>query len=173
MHTEEKSGSLLQDGSRQPLEHRLPVIGVVAHALAPRPNEGRKLPSSHHYSKPAFDESLGDERKTFESRFASRFFFAFACGMGLLAAIVYVFADSPHSLRNSLRALLPEAFRPSVIQPEFRLGSSTWEVVAIQGPPTSVAGQCWFYAQSKVCFSNNRVVGWYNSPKNPLKLTSR
>ena len=53
-------------------------------------------------------------------------------------------------------------------QENFSIGSSLGEVILIQGEPSKVEGDTWFYGKSKVEFSNGVVSNWYRDPANPL-----
>jgi hypothetical protein len=50
------------------------------------------------------------------------------------------------------------------------MGSTKEEVIAAQGQPASVDGNTWRYGASEIYFVSDRVVGWKDSPENPLRL---
>jgi plastocyanin len=52
----------------------------------------------------------------------------------------------------------------------FTLGSTTDDVLAIQGTPTLISGNRWSYGFSYVDFEAGRVVRWYNSKLDPLNV---
>jgi hypothetical protein len=52
----------------------------------------------------------------------------------------------------------------------FGMGSSPKQVLAAQGAPIRQTERIWFYGQSEVYFAAGRVVGWRNSPSDPLRL---
>jgi hypothetical protein len=52
----------------------------------------------------------------------------------------------------------------------FGLGSNKEEVLAAQGRPSSSGGNLWRYGDSEVYFLADRVVGWRDTPGNPLRL---
>lgn len=54
----------------------------------------------------------------------------------------------------------------------FTIGSSTDEVLAVQGTPTSVRGNMWFYDFSDVLFRDGRV-GWVNDPAGRLRFVPK
>ncbi|MEJ5349294.1 MAG: J domain-containing protein [Desulfosoma sp.] len=54
----------------------------------------------------------------------------------------------------------------------FTIGSSADEVLAVQGTPTSIRGNVWFYHFSDVLFRNGRV-GWVNDPEGRLRFVER
>ncbi|ROQ90754.1 J domain-containing protein [Desulfosoma caldarium] len=54
----------------------------------------------------------------------------------------------------------------------FTIGSSTDEVLAVQGTPTSVRGNMWFYDFANVLFRNGRV-GWVSDPQNRLRFVEK
>ncbi len=56
----------------------------------------------------------------------------------------------------------------------FTLGSTQDDVVAIQGTPTSVQGNTWYYRSSSVTFSRGRVTSYSNQSRNlRIKLEAR
>ncbi|MYB00148.1 hypothetical protein F4X90_10795 [Candidatus Poribacteria bacterium] len=52
----------------------------------------------------------------------------------------------------------------------FTVGSTKDEVVAVQGTPKSLSQRSFSYDGSSVGFENDRVIRWYSSPLNPLKV---
>lgn len=54
----------------------------------------------------------------------------------------------------------------------FTIGSSFDEVLAVQGTPTSVRGNMWFYDFSDVLFRDGRV-GWVNDPGGRLRFVPK
>jgi hypothetical protein len=52
----------------------------------------------------------------------------------------------------------------------FTLGSTKEEVAALQGTPTQISGNRWSYGFSRVDFARGKVVGWYNSAMDPLRI---
>lgn len=59
-----------------------------------------------------------------------------------------------------------------VVPPFFTLGSTPDEVLAVQGTPTSVRGNMWFYDFSDVFFRNGRV-GSVNDPQGRLRFMEK
>lgn len=53
----------------------------------------------------------------------------------------------------------------------FTYGSTKADVEAIQGPPLTKGDEMWDYGVSRVYFSKNRVVRWFNSPMQPLRVS--
>ena len=53
----------------------------------------------------------------------------------------------------------------------FTMGSTVNEVLAIEGTPSDIIGDMYFWGTSSVTFRSGRVIGWQNSPSNPLKVT--
>ncbi len=53
---------------------------------------------------------------------------------------------------------------------KFGIGSSKYEVLAIQGSPTEVRGQIWKYGESSVVFDGDTVVKWNSKPDFPLQV---
>jgi hypothetical protein len=52
----------------------------------------------------------------------------------------------------------------------FGMGSTKRDVTLIQGTPTRRTENTWFYGESEVYFAGDRVVGWRNAPRNPLRV---
>jgi hypothetical protein len=52
----------------------------------------------------------------------------------------------------------------------FTLGSTKDDVLAVQGTPTSIVGDTWYYSYSTISFYNGRVRGYSNTSKN-LRVT--
>lgn len=52
----------------------------------------------------------------------------------------------------------------------FTYGDPPGRVYEIQGVPTRTSGDLWFYGESEVYFDKGKVVSWYNSPTDPLKV---
>ena len=51
----------------------------------------------------------------------------------------------------------------------FTYGSSIGEVIAIQGPPSKIDNDAWYYGNSIVYFNDGAVVRWEHRPESPLK----
>lgn len=67
-----------------------------------------------------------------------------------------------------------EVSNPDVSYPDgaieyFTIGSSVGEVLHIQGPPDSVAGNIWFYGESSIVFEDGVVKDWKRTAAHPLK----
>lgn len=54
------------------------------------------------------------------------------------------------------------------IQMQFTYGSSLSEVIQIQGTPTRVVGNTWYYGESRVVFKNGLVEYWVRKPGHHL-----
>ena len=70
---------------------------------------------------------------------------------------------------NRLKVSLPsrsQASNPGV----FKQGSTVDDVLAVEGTPSAIIGDTYFWGMSSVSFSSGRVVGWQSSPFNPLKV---
>jgi hypothetical protein len=70
------------------------------------------------------------------------------------------------NLSGNLRIRLLPQTRRSAVPPHFSLGSTQDEVLAVQGTPTTVYGQTWFYGSSQVRFQNGKVVYYDNIGEN-------
>lgn len=51
----------------------------------------------------------------------------------------------------------------------FTHGSSVGEVITVQGPPTKIIGDVWYYDQSTVTFHEGHVITWHREPGSPIK----
>ena len=70
---------------------------------------------------------------------------------------------------DNLGARSTAAQKPPAIL-SFGFDSSMEEVIKIQGQPIKKTQSDWQYRVSKVYFENGRVVGWYNSHLDPLRV---
>ncbi len=52
----------------------------------------------------------------------------------------------------------------------FEKGDSKADVRSIQGEPVRKSRDVWYYQISKIHFKNNKVVSWFDSPLDPLKI---
>jgi len=57
-----------------------------------------------------------------------------------------------------------------ITRKQFTYGSSIGDVIMIQGTPTKVAGDIWFYGDSKVYFRNGVVLRWERKLGSPLQV---
>lgn len=57
-----------------------------------------------------------------------------------------------------------------ILPDTFEKGDSKSDVRAIQGDPVRKSRNIWYYTISKVYFKNNKVVSWFNSPLDPLRV---
>jgi outer membrane protein assembly factor BamE (lipoprotein component of BamABCDE complex) len=73
---------------------------------------------------------------------------------------------------NSLRVRMLASDGSAPVRPAayFTVGSTKDEVLAVQGTPTSFSEAQWAYGLSHVSFQNGRVVSWYVSPVNSLRV---
>ena len=55
-------------------------------------------------------------------------------------------------------------------QEYFTIGASLGEVILIQGKPTYIDSDIWYYGQSSVTFSNGLVSDWHRHPDDPLHI---
>ncbi len=58
----------------------------------------------------------------------------------------------------------------SIALPSFSYGSSISEVISVQGVPTKIEGDVWYYGKSEVHFKEGKVVSWVRSQDNPLNV---
>lgn len=61
----------------------------------------------------------------------------------------------------------------AVQQASFTVGSTKDDVLAIQGTPSSLGADEWWYGASVVRFQAGHVVGWESSPSSPLAVCMR
>lgn len=71
-----------------------------------------------------------------------------------------------HPLRAQLDTPIARTTEPGY----FRRGSTKSEVRNAQGTPMHETERVWDYGVSRVYFDGDRVVGWSESPLNPLKV---
>jgi hypothetical protein len=65
---------------------------------------------------------------------------------------------------------IARAARVEMQRGQFRKGSTKDEVRAMQGTPVTETAGVWDYGLSRVYFEHNRVVGWEESPMQPLRV---
>ncbi len=58
-------------------------------------------------------------------------------------------------------------------QPFFSYGDSWKKVVDVQGEPTAISGNTWFYGKSRIFFEDGHVVGWEHDKRNPLLVRGK
>ena len=101
---------------------------------------------------------------------------------GLLGALLlggygsFLLIESPNSQRSVLAQSSADAgytlATATSREQHIRIGSRPRDVLEIQGMPSSVAGNTWFYEDSHVIFGSTGVVKWHNSFLTPLKVKS-
>jgi hypothetical protein len=52
----------------------------------------------------------------------------------------------------------------------FTYGSSRAHVSTVQGKPTRIEDDVWYYGESMIYFDNNKVIAWHESPFSPLRI---
>lgn len=55
-------------------------------------------------------------------------------------------------------------------KPAFQYGDSSKRVLEVQGKPTRIAADSWFYGRSRVDFQQGHVVGWQIEKGSPLRV---
>ncbi|RDH83755.1 MAG: hypothetical protein DIZ80_06355 [endosymbiont of Galathealinum brachiosum] len=63
----------------------------------------------------------------------------------------------------------PVNVKDTVIDQYFSYGSTLGEVIFIQGSPTKIKGDIWYYGKSEIHFKNGEVTYWKRTSNNPLK----
>ena len=51
----------------------------------------------------------------------------------------------------------------------FTIGSAVGEVYTIQGTPSKIADDVWYYGKSKIYFNGGKVIRWEDDPSSPLR----
>lgn len=75
--------------------------------------------------------------------------------------------NEKRSAKSSVKIPSP----PKIIK-YFTYGSTLGKVHSVQGNPTKVEGDIWYYGKSEVQFDKGRVVGWYVDPDTPLNASA-
>ncbi|MDH5352450.1 MAG: DnaJ domain-containing protein [Betaproteobacteria bacterium] len=57
-----------------------------------------------------------------------------------------------------------------LVEGQFNVGATKDEVRATQGTPVTETARVWDYGLSRVYFEHNRVIGWEESPMQPLRI---
>lgn len=66
----------------------------------------------------------------------------------------------------------PEQTSPNVTKKHFTTGSSLGEVHSVQGIPSKIEGNTWYYGDAKVVFLNGKVAHWVDSADHSLLALS-
>jgi len=74
-----------------------------------------------------------------------------------------------HTMPKEFPSKIP---RPPRITRYFTYGSTLGKVHSIQGEPTSIKGDIWYYGKSEVRFDKGRVASWLIDPDTPLKASA-
>lgn len=64
----------------------------------------------------------------------------------------------------------PELAANSLAGGFFTYGSSRAHVNVIQGKPTRIENDIWYYGESMIYFEGNKVIAWHESPFDPLRI---
>ncbi len=97
---------------------------------------------------------------------ALSFFVVFLLCLATLA-LVLSSPDAQKAAERVIRSVFP-AQQEHVRAAYFSAGSTTEEVLAAQGAPSSIEGRVWRYGRSEIRFDGARVVSWKSAPENPL-----
>lgn len=95
-------------------------------------------------------------------------------GFAALAGVLWLAAgrQAPPTASLSDPAATPGAASAAPVLPaprhHFTAGSRVDEVYAIEGVPTRVAGETWYYGPSWIRFAHGRVEAWHSEPEHPL-----
>lgn len=71
---------------------------------------------------------------------------------------------------HPLKASAAATRGPALPESTFGMGSSKAEVRRLQGDPIRESDKVWEYGVSRIYFEQDRVVKWYESPLDPLKI---
>ena len=83
-------------------------------------------------------------------------------GVALGALLFAAAGELRHRLRLDAQPMQPLA--------TIRVGSTTQEVLRIEGPPFERRGARWHYGASWIEFEGGRVVGWHSARQHPLQV---
>jgi hypothetical protein len=108
--------------------------------------------------------------------------FAFPGGV-ILLVIVFLFSHSDSDSDGDVEPMVfPQEVAPSKVrgevpvqkeQPFFSYGDTWKKIVDVQGEPTAISGNTWFYGKSRIFFEDGHVVGWEHDSRNPLLAKGR
>jgi len=77
-------------------------------------------------------------------------------------------ANDTGKLATPVQAPPPET--PSRERATISVGSPLGEVYAIQGVPTAIQGETWYYGKSLIQFSQGKAISWIEDPGYPLRV---
>lgn len=165
-----------QQHGRMPLDEELPVTSqpdeVGTTAASPR------QPDTKYTADPGtWTSTSRDQKKT---NAASRLRYSLILPVLFLAAYFFFWPtldELPHVDREAGSSVAtsdthPEQTPQHVKKKYFTTGSSLGEVHSIQGIPTRIEGDTWYYGDAKVVFLHGKVSSWVDSADQNLLALS-
>ncbi len=147
---------------------KLPVVDVRSHSNLQYSNtfdSGEEDP----------DYTVTEKRVTPSLVTSNWFSLGVATALGLVIAVVLVgsLTDDEREVNEEVYQQVPASmqmqspsFRKS--RATFKYGDTSERVLEVQGEPTYVVGDSWFYGASRVDFQQGRVVDWHSQQDAPL-----
>ncbi len=93
------------------------------------------------------------------------FLFSHSGGDADVASMDFTQELAPSNVREEVPVQNEQAF--------FSYGDTWKKIVDVQGEPTAVSGNTWFYGKSRVYFEDGHVVGWAQDSSNPLRVKGK
>lgn len=161
----------------------LPNINVYTN-LEPTPNNKKHDDNLSQYDFRPRDRTVSSGRDS-KGIFPTAFFMLF----GLVVAVYYIVSDlyqESSDPQNTLTASNESQFKTiekssesphpiqsntSQIKRTFSYGASMAEVREIQGPPSYINENVWYYGKSYIIFSNGIVANWFQHELFPLNIS--
>jgi len=152
-------------------------------ALPPRVDnktEATNKPHSPRKKPPSVDVQTRNKhkKKTSKKLSATKMTFVLFLISGLY--IIYILFDGPVTIEIPQATVYPPARvianekqaakNHTAVSRYFTTGSSLGDVINIQGQPSSIKGDTWYYGESSVTFTNGLVSNWFRHPQYPLNV---
>jgi hypothetical protein len=119
---------------------------------------------TQHTPKPTFSENVRFRKKPKWNIFIWIWFFVLLIGFSVVLSRV---ANQPEHAPSQNREISSESVPSSSLgNTYFTIGSTKSEVQALQGTPSSIIEDTWFYDASQITFANDRVIGYSNNSGN-------
>jgi len=119
---------------------------------------------TQHTQKTSFSKTVRFRKKPKWNIFIWIWFFVLLIGISIVLSRV---TNQPDHAPSQNREIASESVPSSSFRNTyFTIGSTKNEVQALQGTPSNIIGDTWFYDASQITFFNDRVVGYSNNSGN-------
>lgn len=140
------------------------------------PLSTKKLHESRHYSGPEHNNRISQKNtpipQSIEGTSRNQNWLIIAVVFSFLSILIYILLLSSHDTNGSAKLRAHNKADDKLVRPSnsatFRYADSQKKVLEVQGYPTRIKGNSWYYNDSRVDFVNQHVVNWYSSEQTPL-----